>query len=723
MENNVVRIDQVDPAIEARVEELLERMTLREKVGQMVQINDSDLAGMEKAVQAGEAGSILSIHDHRKINHLQHIAVEKSRLGIPLIVGNDVIHGYRTTFPIPLAEACTWDPPLLQKAARAAAEEASACGTDWIFAPMVDVCRDPRWGRIAEGSGEDVFLGMALAEARVRGFQAADLRTGRRVVACPKHYAAYGAAEAGRDYNTVDVSERTLRDVYLPPFKAAFDAGAGTVMTAFNEINGVPATHNLLTVQKVLREEWQFRGVVLTDYNAISELVPHGVAADLREAGRLSALAGVDMDMMSSAYSAHLVELVEGGAVPAALIDEAVRRILRLKMQLGLFEQPYAEQELCEQFTLRDEYRALALEVAQKSMVLLKNEGNLLPLSPGTQSLAVIGPLADDRDAPLGTWAGLGQAADVETVLDGIKTALGGADRFTHVSGCSISGNEPSDFSRAVAAAREADVVIMVLGESADMSGEAHSRARLGLPGRQQELFDAVHGEGKPVICVLMSGRPLAIPELAGQATALLQAWHGGIRTGRAVADILFGAVNPSGKLTASFPQAEGQIPIYYSHKNTGRPVEGTGTLQFDEPFKSRYIDVPNEPLFAFGYGLSYTTFTYRDLSVETPVLERAGNLVAQVVVQNTGDRAGDEVVQLYVRDLVGSITRPVKELKDFKRITLGPGEEQTVRFEVPVDRLGYTGLDMKYAVEPGKFKLWIGPDSTQGLEGDFEVR
>jgi len=562
---------------------------------------------------------------------------------------------------------------------------------------------------------------MALAEARVRGFQSSDLGTGRRIVACPKHYVAYGAAEAGRDYNTVDVSERTLREVYLPPFKAAFDAGAGSVMTAFNEISGVPATCNPFTLQTVLREEWQFGGLVLTDYTAILELINHGVAGDLKEAARLTALAEVDMDMASNAYATYLVELVEEGAVPPALVDEAARRILRLKVQLGLFEQPYVDESLGQQYTLREDYRELALEVARESMVLLKNDGGLLPLSPGAQRLAVIGPLADDSDAPLGTWAALGKPDDVETVLDGIRAHLGGQG-FAHVQGCDIKGDEPPNIARAVEAARAADIVILVLGESADMSGEAHSRAYPELPDRQQELVDAICATGKPVVCVLMSGRPLVIPRLAGQVQALLQAWHGGIRSGRAIADILFGAANPSGKLTASFPRAVGQIPVYYAHKNTGRPVEGAGTQQFVEVFKSRYLDLPNEPLFPFGHGLSYTTFEYRDLTVEPPVAGPEGTLVAGAIVRNTGPRPGDEVVQLYVRDLVGSTTRPVKELKGFQRITLQPGEEKTVRFELPVRDLGHWGLDMRYAVEPGDFKLWIGPDSTQGLEGAFQV-
>jgi len=748
VEEAVVRYDRLDPEIEARVDDLLARMTLAEKVGQLVQLTlfrpfdpaelmdqqrRAEEAGeqfefepqlrpdLDDIVRSGSVGSIFGSGDVHVIDRCQWIAVEESRLGIPLIVGNDVIHGLRTVFPIPLAESCTWDPPLLERAARAAAEEASVCGTDWIFAPMVDVARDPRWGRIAEGAGEDAFLGMAMARARVRGFQYAHLRSGRRVVACPKHYVAYGAAEAGRDYNTVDISERTLRDVYLPPFKASFEAGAGSVMSSFNEIGGVPSTCSPFILRTVLRDEWNWPGVVVSDFEAVRELVPHGVAADLADAARLSILAGLDMDMMSNAYANHLAGLVEDGAVPCAAVDEAVRRVLRLKMQLGLFERPYAGETPAEGIILCDDFRALALEVAQKSMVLVKNEGGLLPLTPGAQRLALLGPLADNRRDLLGCWAIHGRLEDVETVLAGMSAYVGG-DALLHAPGCPIDGDGPADIPTAVAAAREADVVVLVLGEGADMSGEAHSRAHLGLPGRQQELLDAVAATGKPLTCVLMSGRPLVIPSLAEGVAALLVAWHGGIRAGRAVADVLFGAVNPSGKLTASWPRAEGQIPVYYAHKNTGRPVGGSGTTQFDESFKSTYLDEPNSPLFPFGFGLGYTAFSYRDLAVETPVLGPVDTLAVTAAISNTGDRAGDEIVQLYVGDLVASVTRPVRELKGFQRITLQPGEERIVRFEVPVRELGFIGLDMQYTVEPGSFKVWVAPDSVGGLEGEFDV-
>lgn len=759
MSSDVFDYNRPDPTIDARVAELLARMTLAEKIGQLVQGSPSaplppeeieriaaaaaaegrtlgmgDFFGpraeVEGEIRSGAVGSLLNLADPAEVNRLQRIAVEESRLGIPLIVGCDVIHGFRTVFPIPLAESCTWNPDLLERAARVAAVEASAHGIDWIFAPMVDVARDPRWGRVAEGAGEDVFLGAAMARARVRGFQAANLESGRRVAACPKHYVAYGAAEAGRDYNTVDISERTLRETYLPPFQAAFAAGAGTVMSSFNEIGGVPASANAPILRTILRDEWGWPGVVLSDYNAVGELIPHGVAADLAEAARLALLAGVDMDMMSGAYAQHLAALVASDAVPLALVDEAVRRVLRLKLLLGLFDHPYVDEALAAQVILRDDARALALEVARQSMVLLTNDG-ILPLSPNSGRVAVIGPLADARRDMLGTWTLFGREEDVETVLDRVRAAVSeatGGDNVLYAPGSLAKDIAPEDIAAeqiaaAVAAAEAADVVVAVLGEPAGMSGEARSRAQVGLPGRQQELLDALVATGKPIVCVLMAGRPLAVPRLAGQVRALLAAWHGGIRAGQAVADILFGVASPAGKLTMSWPRAEGQIPVYYAQKNTGRPAQSGGANQFGEPFTSRYIDLPNEPLFPFGHGLSYTTFAYSDLAVETPSLDADGVLAVSAVVQNTGARAADEVVQLYVRDIVGSVTRPRKELKGFQRITLQAGESQTVRFELPVHQLGFIGLDLRRAVEAGEFQVWIGGSSAEGLQGAFTVR
>jgi len=743
--SNATLYNTLDPAIEKRVDDLLAEMTLPEKVGQLVQKSPFGIVDWEVVIRKrqqaktqgqpfsyqeavspefeahireGRTGTVMC-DDPQLANYLQRLAVE-SRLGIPLLVAADVIHGYRTTFPIPLAQACTWNLELVEQAERIAAAEASARGINWIFAPMVDIARDPRWGRIAEGSGEDPYLGCILAEARVRGFQSTRLETSRRVASCPKHYVAYGAAEAGRDYNTVDISERALRDVYLPPFRSAFDAGAGSTMSAFNDIGGIPASANPFTLRTILRDEWGWPGVVVSDYNAIGELVNHRVAADLKDAARLAILAGVDIDMESSAYEAHLAELVEEGSVPIAAVDEAVRRVLRLKFSLGLFDDPFTDETLAEKIILNEDFRAHALEVARQSMVLLKNESNLLPLPKEKIRVAVVGPLADNQRELLGTWASAGRAEDVETILQGIRAYLPELS-IRNVQGCSLYGAE-EDFSEAVAAARDADVVILAIGEGADLSGEAHSRAHLGLPGRQQELADALAATGKPLVAVLLCGRPLVIPRLVEQADALLVTWHGGIRAGQAVADILFGTCNPSGRLAVSWPRAEGQIPVYYAQKSTGRPAEGSGTAQFHEPFRSTYLDESNSPAFCFGYGLGYTRFMYADLKVETPSVSLDGTLVVSATIENTGRQTGTETVQLYIRDVLASVTRPVKELKGFRRATLQPGESQRVRFEVPVRELGFIGPEMRYIIEPGSFKVWIGSDSGRGLEGQFEV-
>ena len=745
--SEVIRFDLPDEINVKRADELLARMTLAEKVGQLVQQSPFRMvdwaAILEKRAQAEILGRPFSLHDEvtpefeahiregrtgtvmctdpQVTNYLQHLAVDGSRLHIPLLVAADVIHGFRTIFPIPLAESCTWDEELIEQAERIAAEEASACGVNWIFAPMVDIARDPRWGRIAEGSGEDPVLGAAVARARVRGFQSARLKSGRRIAACPKHYVAYGAAEGGRDYNTTEVTERALRDIYLPPFKAAFAAGAGSTMSAFNEIGGVPASANAFTLRTILREEWGWPGVVVSDYNAVGELIEHGVASDLQEAARLAILAGVDIDMESGAYARHLAALVEAGSVPIELVDGAVRRVLRLKFALGLFENPYVDEALARKTILQDYFRRHALEVARRSMVLLKNESGLLPLEPGLRRLALIGPLADDPANMLGTWPGEGRAADADSLLSGIRTYLP-ASRIIYEKGCPISGIGPCDFSRAIAAAEQSDVVVLAVGESADLSGEAHSRAYLGLPGHQQELVEAIVATGKPVVAVVLCGRPLAIPYLDHRMDALLVAWHSGIRTGQAAADILFGAVNPSGRLSASWPRTEGQIPIYYAHKNTGRPTDGPGTTQFVQPFRSNYSDEANTPQFPFGFGLSYTRFEYADLKVETPAVAQDGALVVSLKVRNAGSREGTETVQLYVHDRVASFARPVKELKGFQRLSLAPGEARLVRFEVPAHELGFHGHENRYRVEPGRFTVWVGPDALGGLEAEFEV-
>ena len=712
------------PEIESRVESLLARMTLAEKIGQTVQVfvEEGNRAQMVERIRTGGVGSVLNIHGVRNINALQKVAVEESRLGIPLLVGTDVIHGYRTIFPIPLAESCAWDPELAAETARIAAEEATANALFWTFAPMVDITRDPRWGRIAEGAGEDPYLGSVLAAARVRGFQS-ELSNGHRMTACPKHLAAYGWAEAGKDYNTADLSERTLRDVVLPPFKAAVEAGAGTMMSAFNEINGVPATACPLTLRKILREEWNFQGVVVSDWASIEELLVHGVAEDLREAARRAFLAGTDMDMTADAYHRHLADLIEAGEIPERLLDESVRRILRLKFQLGLFEKPYADPEAAEAAILKPEYLQTAHTAAVKSMVLLKNQGDLLPIDPAKiRRIALIGPLADDHHEILGSWYGIGRDEDSISILEALRAALPEGVELTYTQGCDIDGQRPTNTISAVTAAQKADLVIMALGEAESMSGEAHSRAHLGLPGKQQFLLEAVHATGTPVVVVLVTGRPLVIPWMAENIPAILCAWQGGVRTGTAVADILLGVENPSGKLTASWPRAEGQIPVYYAHKNTGRPPEGRGGFQFDQYFHSHFLDEDHTPLFPFGFGLSYTRFDYSDLQVLTPKVGLDAALKVSVKITNRGERPGEEIAQLYVRDLVGEVTRPVKELKNFRKVALQPGERVTVTFEVPVQSLGFHGLDLRYKVEPGKFKVWVGPSSAEGLEGEFEV-
>jgi beta-glucosidase len=638
-------------------------------------------------------------------------------LKIPLLIANDVIHGYRTIFPIPLAEAASWDPQLVERAARVAAREAAAAGTHWTFAPMVDVARDPRWGRVAEGSGEDPFLGSALAVARVRGFQGRDLGARDTVLACAKHFAAYGAPEAGRDYNTVDVSRRTLREVYLPPFRAAVDAGVRTVMTAFNEIAGVPATASPFLLRQVLRREWGFQGFVVSDWKSVLELVNHGVAGSAREAARLALEAGVDMDMQGATYPEHLVRLVREGTVGAKLVDDAVRRVLRAKLELGLFERPYADPALEKEVTLSAEHRAAALEMARRSIVLLKNDGDLLPLDPARlKRVALLGPLSADRRELLGSWQARGKAEEVVTVLDALRARLTARTRLVQANGCTVESCKPAEMARAVALARGADVALLVVGERAEMSGEAASRVSLDLPGDQAELVRRVQASGTPVVLVLMNGRPLVLTDVIDRSRAVLEAWFLGSEAGNAIAEALLGAINPGGKLPISFPRAVGQVPIYYAHKNTGRPPG-------PERFSSKYLDVSTEPLFPFGFGLSYTRFELRDLKPSATTIPRSGTLEVTVELANVGKRSGDEVVQLYLRDLVATVTRPVRQLAGFQRVRLAAGEKRTLRFRVGPDQLGFVEPDGRLVVEPGAFQIWVGSSSKGGLTARFEVR
>jgi beta-glucosidase len=712
--------------IDRRVDSLLAKMTLEEKIGQLNQLSGAGedpadrtvRAEQEKMVEQGQIGSFLNITGAAATRKMQEIAVKKSRLHIPLIFGLDVIHGYRTTFPIPLAEGCTWDPELVEQAARVAAEEASAAGIHWTFAPMVDIARDPRWGRIAEGSGEDPYLGSVMAAARVHGFQGSDLRSPTSLLACAKHYVAYGGAEGGRDYNTVDISERTLRDVYLKPFHAAVQAGVGTLMSSFNEIGGVPGTANHHTLTDILRDEWKFRGFVVSDWNSVGELRNHGIAGDTVGCAQRGLTAGVDMDMASRAYLLALPGLVRSKAVPVKTIDLSVRRILREKFALGLFENPYRACDTVREASafLKPESRRLARKIAGESIVLLKNDAALLPLHGAFRSVALIGPLGDNSQDMLGPWAGWGKAEDVVTVLEGLKTRLGTAGTIVQVRGCSIDSSSTAGFNEALTAARAADVVIMALGEHNGMSGEAGSRSFIGLPGVQEELLKAVAATGKPVALVLMNGRPLAIPWIAENIHTIVETWFLGVEAGNAIADVLFGDVNPSGKLCATFPRSLGQIPLYYNYKSTGRPFNES------DHFTSRYLDISNTPQYPFGYGLSYTTFAYSNLRVARPKVGMRDTLLVSVDLKNSGNVKGTEVVQLYLRDLVASVTRPVKELKAFKRVTLGAGETQSVTLSVPVSELGFHDESMKYVVEPGAFEVFVGGNSVDLLQQDVQV-
>ena len=706
------------------VDSILGLMTLEEKLGQLAQYSarwNPDLRTPEatpehlEMVREGRVGSFLSLYGAGPLEELQRVAVEESRLGIPLLFAHDVIHGFRTIFPIPLAEAATWDPEAVERAARVAAVEATGAGVHWTFAPMVDVARDPRWGRIVEGSGEDPYLGSVLARARVRGFQGEDLADPTTLLATAKHYVAYGGAEGGRDYNTVDVSERTLHEIYLPPFRAAVYEGVASVMAAFNEIGGVPMHAHDALIDGLLREEWGWDGVLVSDYTGILELIQHGVAADSLAAGGLALRAGVDIDMMSGIYGEKLAGAVRAGRLDEGLVDAAVRRVLLAKARLGLFEDPYryADPAREQAVTLAAEHRRAAREMARRAIVLLQNDGTL-PFSKDVGTIAVIGPLADDRDAPLGPWAGAGRVEDVGTVLAGIRDAVGEA-AVSFVMGAGTADEDTTGFAEAVRAAETADAVVLVLGESRQISGEAASRHELGLPGVQLELAERVLAAGRPTAVVLMNGRPLAIPWLAENAPAILETWFLGTETGPAVADVLFGDVSPGGRLPVTFPRAVGQVPIYYNHKNTGRPPS-------EEKYTSKYLELPSTPLYPFGHGLSYTTFEYGEPTLSRPTMSAVDTLTVSVEVTNTGDRTGDEVVQMYVRDLVRSVTPPVMELKGFERVTLAPGETLTVAFPIVIEDLAFYDTDGWWVVEPGTFAVMVGGSSAETREVRFEA-
>ena len=706
------------------VEALLAKMTLEEKAGQLTQwgaqhtptgprVNPES----EDDIKRGLVGSFLGAYGVEATSRLQHLAVEQSRLHVPLLFTFDVIHGFRTVFPVPLAESSAFDPGLSERCARAAAVEATAHGIHWTYAPMVDIARDPRWGRVVEGSGEDPFLGAALAVARVRGFRGNPSET-TSLMSTAKHFVAYGAAEAGRDYNTVDVSERALHEVYLPPFRAAVEAGVDSIMPAFNELAGMPMHAHARLIRDVLRGQWGFRGVVVSDYTGIRELMMHGLAATRPDAARLAIDATVDIDMIADLYIHELPHLVRSGKVPLRLLDEAVRRVLLAKQRLGLFADPYRHLDLAREREnqLTSATRALAREAAQKSIVLLKNDGSLLPLKKDLKQLAVIGTLADDALSTLGSWAGVGQAKDAITVLDGIRQAVSKDTKVVYAAGASPLTREAAGFDEAERVARASDVVLWVAGETENMSGEAHSRTALGLPGMQDPLFERLLATGKPLVVLLMNGRPLAIPRIAERAQAIVETWFLGHEMGHAVADVLFGDVNPSGKLPVTFPRALGQVPIYHSHKATGRPPRD------EEVYSSKYLDQPWTPLYPFGFGLSYTTFSYDTPHLSASKLGPKETLTVKVMVKNVGLRAGVEVVQLYLRDDFASVTRPVRTLRGFQRVSLAPGAAQEVTFVLDQEDFALLDDKLQRVVEPGMFTLYVGGNSDTANQAAFEI-
>ncbi|WP_337880071.1 beta-glucosidase BglX [Rheinheimera sp.] len=719
-----------DAAMQQFIRQLLAQMTLEEKIGQLNLLSsDWDKTGpsmsadYQQQIKAGQVGAVFNAYTADFTRQLQQIAVEQTRLGIPLLFGYDVIHGHRTIFPLSLGEAASWDPAAVQTSARVAAAEAAAEGIHWTYAPMVDISRDPRWGRISEGSGEDVYLGQVLAKARVQGFQGDDLKATDTLLACVKHFAVYGLAQAGRDYHSTDLSDRELWDTYLPPFKAALDAGAGCVMTSFNDLNGVPATANRYLMTDVLRGQWQYPGFVVTDYTAINELVPHGVAADLSQAAELAMQAGVDMDMQGSAFSQHLAELVSAGKVSMAQIDQAVSRVLAAKYRLGLFEDPYrySDQQRQQAAVYKAEHLEAARDVARKSMVLLKNQNALLPLKAG-QRIALIGPLADSKADMIGSWSAAGDRQHKPvTLLEGLRSRLGDTTQIYYAKGASyeFGATDRSGFSEAIAAAEQADVIVLAMGEKWDMTGEAASRVELDFPGTQQALMEELKKLGKPMVLVLMSGRPMTINWAQQHVDAILNSWYPGTQAGHAIADLLYGDYNPSGKLPVTYPAHVGQIPIYYNMKNTGRPYEPAGP---EQKYRSRYLDASNQPLYPFGFGLSYTSFTYSAVSLSSNSLTPDGQITASVTLSNTGQRAGAEVVQLYVQDKVASVSRPLRELKGFQKVLLQPGEQKTVQFSLSAADLSFHNQAMQQVAEQGLFELFIGGDSTTSNKASLNL-
>lgn len=727
--------------LDTKVDSVLQLMTLEEKVGQLNQYNgfwditgpspkEGQAAKKYEDLKKGLVGSMLNVKGVKDVKALQKIAVEQTRLGIPLLFGFDVIHGYKTISPIPLAEAASWDLEAIKKSAAIAAEEAAAVGLNWTFAPMIDISRDARWGRVMEGAGEDTFLGSKIAVARIQGFQGEDLAATNTILACAKHFAGYAFAESGRDYNTVDISETVLQNTIFPPFKAAVDAGVRTFMNSFNELNGIPATGNAYLQREVLKRDWKFDGFVVSDWGSINEMIPHGYAKDSKQAAEIAINAGSDMDMESSAYVEHLVALVQEGKVKVSDIDDAARRILKVKFELGLFDDPYKYcDENRELATVgKQEFQEGVLDMAKKSIVLLKNEKEVLPLKKSGLKIALIGALATDKTSPLGSWRIAADDNSAVSVLEGLQKYSGntltfakGADvtegRTQFIWETKINTTDKSGFAEAIAVAKQADVVVMVLGEHGLQSGEGRSRADLGLPGVQQELLEAVYKVNPNVVLVLNNGRPLAIPWADENIPAILEGWHLGTQSGHAIAQVLYGDYNPSGKLPMTFPRNVGQVPIYYNYKNTGRPVKN----EPESVFWSHYIDEKNTPLYPFGHGLSYSKFEYFNLKLSSNKFGKKGKIEVSVNLKNIGKVAGKEVVQLYIRDLIGSITRPVKELKGFEMIELQPNETKKVVFTIDEKTIEYFTANRKWEAEAGDFKVFIGGSSVTKLEGDFQ--
>ena len=717
--------------IDQKVNALLKQMTLEEKIGQLNQYTGNNQAtgpitinpNKETEIKEGLIGSMLNVLGTKYTRQYQELAMQ-SRLKIPLLFGQDVVHGYKTTFPLPLAEAASWDLEAMELSARISAVEASASGIHWTFAPMVDIARDPRWGRVMEGAGEDTYLGSRIAYARVKGFQG-NLGDVNSVMACVKHFAAYGAAVGGRDYNSVDMSERMLWETYLPPFKAALDAGAATFMNSFNDINGIPATGNKYLQRDILKGKWNFQGFVVSDWGSIGEMVNHGYSKDNKEAALQAITAGSDMDMESNAYRYHLAELVKENKVPIALIDDAVKRILRKKFELGLFDDPYKySNPEREQAALNNpEHRKVARDIAAKSIVLLKNEKNILPLSKVTKTIAFIGPLVKEHKQNMGFWAvelpELDYDKQVVSQWEGVQNKVGNSTKLLYAKGCEIEGDNKNGFAEAITVANQADVVILSIGERADMSGEAKSRSNIHLPGVQEELVKAIQATGKPVVVLINAGRPLVFNWTADNVPAIAYTWWLGSEAGNAIADVLFGDYNPSGKLPMSFPREEGQIPIYYNHFNTGRPAPNETAFNY----VSAYTDLKNSPRFPFGYGLSYTTFEYSNLKLSKNKIKSTEKITVSLNVTNSGKVAGEEVVQLYLRDKVGSVIRPIIELKDFQKIKLNAGQTKTVQFSIDKEKLSFYNAALQWIAEPGDFDLMIGSSSADiRLRAGFEL-